>query len=550
MVHAQAPPARRRDVPPPLIEERPSKPPSPGLVLPPLPPPSAIEPSQLPLVRVFVRKIQVIGSTVFSTDELAKVTAPYENRELTSEDLEELRLALTLQYTERGYINSGAIIPDQDVTEGVITIRIIEGELTTIDVEGNKWFRDSYIRERLALGAGPPLNIYSLQERLQLLLQDRRLEQLNAELEPGVELGESVLVAEVQDRHPFRVLLGFDNYAPPSVGAEQPLVRVAHENVTGHGDILSVQYQRTEGINPLLFVDYTLPFTARDTTLILSYQNEAFRIVEEPFEPLDIEGDSEIFGFTLRQPFYRTLNQEFAVALTGELISSETFLLGRPFSFNPGAQNGEADITALRPALEWVHRSQTQVFAARSRFSLGIDAFGATINDDSSVPDGKFFAWLGQFQWARRWGVWDSETLFRTSLQLANDPLFPLEQIQVGGRYTVRGYRENQLVRDNAYLSSLEVRIPVARDKPWAEFLQIVPFADFGRAWNTGRPTPDPKNLASIGLGLRWAVTVDSRIPVRPEFEIYWGHPLVDVDTVGGDLQDAGVHFQFLVGSF
>ncbi|MEE9534559.1 MAG: ShlB/FhaC/HecB family hemolysin secretion/activation protein, partial [Acidimicrobiia bacterium] len=284
--------------------------------------------------------------------------------------------------------------------------------------------------------------------------------------------------------------------------------------------------------------------------LNLHYEKEDFRVVEEPFEPLDIEGDSEIYGFTLRHPFYRTLDQEFAVALTGEIVSSETSLLGRPFSFNPGAQNGESDITALRFGLEWVRRSQTQVFAARSRFSVGIDALGATVNDDPSVPDGQFFAWLGQFQWARRWGVWGIETLFRTTLQLANDPLFPLEQIEVGGRYTVRGYRENQLVRDNAFLASLETRIPVIRDKPWADFVQIVPFVDFGQAWNTKTPTPDPQNLASIGLGLRWAVTLTSPFSLRPEFELYWGYPLVDVETVGGDLQDSGIHLQFVVALF
>ena len=59
---------------------------------------------------------------------------------------------LTLHYVNNGYVNSGAVIPDQTVADGVITFDIIEGELTRIDLEGNKWFRDGYIRKRLALG--------------------------------------------------------------------------------------------------------------------------------------------------------------------------------------------------------------------------------------------------------------------------------------------------------------------------------------------------------------------------------------------------------------
>jgi hypothetical protein len=68
----------------------------------------------LPFLRVFVKEIRVTGSTVFSPDDLAKVTAPYTNREITSEDLESLRQALTLHYVNRGYFTSGAVVPDQD----------------------------------------------------------------------------------------------------------------------------------------------------------------------------------------------------------------------------------------------------------------------------------------------------------------------------------------------------------------------------------------------------------------------------------------------------
>lgn len=79
---------------------------------------------------------------------------------------------------------------------------------------------------------------------------------------------------------------------------------------------------------------------------------------------------------------------------------------------------------------------------------------GATINP--SPPDGKFFTWSGQFQWAWRLPYWDSEVLFRSDVQLASEALLSLEKLPVGGANSVRGYRENQLVRDNGWLSSLE----------------------------------------------------------------------------------------------
>lgn len=544
-------PTIRSGEPPPLRREEPRPTPPPGQVLPPIPPAPPRELEPLPRVRVFAREIRVVGSTIFSAEELAKVTASYVNREVTTEDLEALRLTLTRLYVDRGYISSGAILPDQDVREGVITYRIIEGRLTDIEVEGNRWFRSSYLTKRFALDAGPPLNANALQERLQLSLADPRIQRLNAELKPGLQPGEAVLTVRVEERLPYKLFLDVNNYQPPSIGAERGIATLEHQNLTGNGDILTLRYGKSEGVDPLLDFKYALPVTARDTTASFEYRRNTFTVIEEPFDELDIESKSEIFTLGLRQPVYRTPNTEVALELIGERLSQRTFLLGEPFSLSPGAQNGESVVTAFRTAQEFVHRSQDQVIAGRSRFSLGVDLLGATINDENNVPDGRFFAWLGQFQWVRRFApLLDTLLIFRSDLQLTPDTLLTLEQVPIGGRYSVRGYRENTLVRDNAFLTSLEARVPIIRDTAWADFVQLAPFVDYGRGWNTKQPTEKPGDLPSVGIGLRWALSLQWPFPVRPQLEVYWGHPLRNIETSGKDLQDKGLHFQFVIAAF
>lgn len=546
---AQIDPTGRSGEPPPLLREEPRPTPPPVLILPPLPPPLLREPETIPRVRVLVREIRVEGSTVFSPEELAKVTAPYLDRELTAEDLEALRRALTLLYVNNGYVNSGAILPDQTVTDGVVTYQIIEGTLADIQVQGNRWFRAGYFRGRLALGAGPPLNINALQEQLQLLLEDSRIGRLNADLKPGLRPGEGILDVRVEERLPFKVWLEFNNYQSPSVGAERGLITAEHQNFTGNGDILTLTYGRSAGLDPLLDFKYVLPFTARDTTLILQYRKNTFAVIEAPFELLDIETKSDIYTVTLRQPLYSSLSTQFALEVTGEHLSEKTFLLGEPFTLSPGANNGKSVVSALRFAQEWVYRTSSQVVAARSRFSVGVDELGATINNDGR-PSGKFFAWLGQFQWVRRLGFLDTKLLFRTDLQIANDPLLVLEQFAVWGRYTVRGYRENTLVRDSALIVSAEARVPIVRNAPWADYLELAPFVDYGKAWNARLPTLGPPDIWSAGIGLRWAATVAWAVPLRPQLEVYWGYPFRNIKTSGGDLQDHGLHLQFILGFF
>ena len=178
----------------PTLEEQPSKPPT-GPILPPLPPAAPGEPQQLPQrVRVLVRQIRVVGNTVFPMEKLSEVTQRYVNRELAKEDLEALRLELTRLYIDAGYINSGAIIPDQTVSEGVITLQIIEGELTTIEVSGTTWFRDSYIRKRLALGA-----------------EDVEAQRARA---TGSGVVAVEIVFECRERHRITSALGYTPHAP------------------------------------------------------------------------------------------------------------------------------------------------------------------------------------------------------------------------------------------------------------------------------------------------------------------------------------------------
>ena len=228
-------PTGRSGEPPTLPKQFEAPTPPPGTLLP--PPPIPPETAPFPTLRVFVREIRVNGSTIFSAEELAKVTAPYMNREVTSEDLEALRVALTLLYVNNGYVNSGAILPDQTVTEGVVTYQIIEGRLSAVDVEGNQWFRSSYFQKRFLLDAGPPLNVNALQRRLQLMLDDTRIQRLNADLKPGLKPGEGILDVRVEERTPTDSLSEYNNYQSPSVGENRVLATLWHENLTGNGDV-------------------------------------------------------------------------------------------------------------------------------------------------------------------------------------------------------------------------------------------------------------------------------------------------------------------------
>lgn len=560
------------EAPDPLPAAPPAAPPDPGLQLPPTEPP-APDPN---LSSEFqVDRIEVVGNTVLH-DEITKLVQEYENRQVTLEDLFELRSNITQLYIENGYITSGAFLPNnQDLNDRVVEIQIVEGEIEAIDlcmlsptagraedstadaadataeangfdnpeaasppteaVEnlcGSAHLRESYVRSRLARATKTPVNRNQLEEALQLLQLDPLIQQVNAELTAGSAPGFNLLQVQVREAPAFRLSVGADNYQSPSIGSEQGNIVIGHDNVLGFGDQISARYGITDGLDSY-GVSYAFPVNALDGTIEARYSRDESTIVLSEFEELDIRSESDTISLGFRQPLLRTPEDELALGLTLDLRESQTFILGdEPFSFSEGPEDGESRVTALRFFQDWVDRSPTRVLAARSQFSVGIDALNATVND--SGTDGRFFAWLGQFQYVQQLNPRGWLFIARVDAQLTPDSLLPIEQFAIGGAGTVRGYRQNQVVADNGVLGGLELRIPLTRNP---QRLQLTPFVEAGHGWNNRLADPDLDTIASLGLGVRWLVTPD--LAVRVDY----GVPLIEVADRGDSLQEDGFSF-------
>lgn len=492
-----------------------------------------------PGVTIRVDRYRVVDSTVFTADELDALTSDFVGESVTYADIEAARDRITLAYIERGFITSGATIDDQEIENGVVEFRVVEGRLNRIDVTTDGRLQDDYVRLRAALATSEPINVARIEERLQLLQQDERIQYLDARLLPAERRGESVLNLDVTEARPLAFRFDFGNLESPAVGGWRGAAGFTHLNLTGIGDRLDLDVRHASGLDAING-SLSIPLNRYDTTLILHGDHGKSRVVEPPLDQLEIEGRFDTFGATLRQPVFRTRQTAVDLTVTAELRRSETSLFGIPFSFTEGQRSGTARLFVVRLGQEFRFGDMQQAFAARSTFNIGLDAFRATKNS-GKVADGQFFSWLGQVQWARKLELLDSELLIRGDVQLTADPLLSLEQFAIGGIDTVRGYRTNVVVSDNAVVGALEFRVPVYRSDATATRIDIAPFVDVGRGWDDRGGGASDKALVSVGVGLRAEVGRSTSI------EISWGHALRN--RPGGfadDLQDSGVHFRFM----
>ncbi len=548
--------------PQPVDPKPPSQQPLPGPQTPEsLPPPEELLPPSPPIEqfpspdrinRTFiVRKLKVTGSTIFKQQDFEAIAKNLINREIGMAELFRASSAITQLYRKAGYLTSGAFIPPQTLKDGELEIRVLEGKLEDIKVNGTRRLKPSYIRNRLALAGKQPLNNQRLLRGLQLLQLNPLIESISAELGTGTHPGENLLEVRIQEAKTFKPSINFDNYGSPGVGTFSRQFQVYEGNLLGYGDNITANYINSDGSNAFNF-NYALPINARNGNLIFSYGTSDNHIIEKPFDTLDIDSVSRYYELTLRQPLKETPNEEFALGITfsrRESNISSSLLEAEGISPNElslGAdEDGRTKLSAIRFFQDWAIRDRQQVFALRSQFSVGLDAFNPTINDNS--PDGRFYAWRGQIQWARLLAP-DTILVLRGDVQFADRPLLSFEQFGLGGVDNVRGYGRDILLKDNGGFASAELRVPIARFAEENSFLQLTPFVDFGSVWNhSDRETnfnSEPNTLASLGIGLR--LQLQDNLTARLD----WGVPLVSISRERDTLQENGFYLSITSNPF
>lgn len=517
-------------------------------------PPAVEEPNFQPAPQtpteeqVRVNKIEVLGSTVFSEEDFKNLLEPLnlEGNVVTRAQLLKAVDRVTQLYLENDYLTSDAALVEESVATGNIQIQVVEGSIEEIRVEGTRRLNESYVRDRIKRGTGKPLNTKKLEGQLRLLRADPLLANVEASLRRGTGLNQSILVVRVTEAKSLTGNLGVNNYSPPSVGSEKIYANLAYRNLTGLGDELSAGYERsTQGGFERYDFGYRIPVNSLDGTVEIRTSFSNNEVIQEPFAALGIEGESELYEISYRQPLIRTPQEELALSVGFTFQDGQTFLLDRPFGFGLGPdEDGVSRTSVFKFGQEYISRSVSGAWAFRSQFNFGTGLFDATKNE-GSIPDGQFFSWLGQIQRVQVLSS-DNFLIIQTDIQLTPDPLLPSQQFVIGGGQSVRGYRQNLLAGDNGVRFSIEDRITLQRDEGGNSTIALAPFIDAGAVFNAGdNPndiSQDQTVIAGIGLGLLWQPI--SGLNLRFDYAF----PLVEIDNEGDNVQDDGFYFSVNYG--
>lgn len=507
-----------------------------GFKLPALPlappgaPTGAAAPNPAPIT---LRAVRFEGHTQFTLAELETLAAPFLQRPLRPLDLEELRQRVTRAYVERGHVNSGAFIAEGALQGDTLTLRIVEGRITQLRQRGLQGLTGRYLASRL-LREGEVLDVNRLQDRYRLQLADPLFARLNAQLLPAGEPGAAVLDVEVTRAPPWQATVFASNHVAPAVGSTQLGMEGVWRDLAGWGDALAITLAGGEASRQI-DATWLLPLAGSRTTLALRAADGESSVIEEPVAALDIESRVTTREATLAQPLIDESRQRWALGLTWAQRRNRTSLSGVPFAFVPGEPEGGIRVESWRVFQELTVRRERDVWALRASVLAGRNNLATEPLLPQQPPRRYRLAQLqgqGSIATAAE-GEPGGPLIVRALLQGSPDRLVPLEQIAIGGRHTVRGYRENQLVRDNGWAVGLEWHWPLWRDAVRRASVTLAPTLDAGAAWNRDEPK---SRLASAGLGLLWTVA-------EVDGELFLARRLERRDNpTHGDLQDRGIH--------
>jgi hemolysin activation/secretion protein len=466
--------------------------------------------------------IDVQGGHLFPEAWLVEVLAEYEGRELTIKELEALQTQLTNFYLQRGYVGSGVVIPEQEITGNVLVMNAVHARLTRINNYGNKELSNRYINENLRPSLSVPVNIGKLNQSLAMLKEHQLVDDVDARFVPGNKLGDAVLHLEVKERSAHSYGMSLDNYQSPSIGSYRLSANVGHYSFLGLRDRLNIEAGVTEGLKDYAFT-YQLPLTLHDLSLHVSARGSDYSIIEEPFDAADIQSRSRQSALSLHWPVKRNFYSE-ATLFAG---------VDRTETTNTAFEiiEEEANTVAAQLGLKWQWRREKQAWAFQLMAERGVDTGNATIHEGRA--DGVYQLASVHSDYQYRIGS-TVRLQWRLASQKVNEAVLPAKRFAIGGVRSVRGYRQNQFVRDNGVQSTLALHWQLS------EGVSLSPFFDYGQvqAANGGLYQSSDEEVYSAGLGLSWK----SRAGF--DAQLNWGHALVDKEAKGDDPQDEGVYLR------
>lgn len=451
-------------------------------------------------IKFKLERVIINGNTVFSTQDLISIFAPSYNKTISLADLQGLVEKISIKYRDAGYILSHAILPAQEIKNGIVHVQVIEGFISKIVIEGCPGSARCVLQGYgNCILQSKPLNIHVLEREI-LLANDLPGLTVKSIITPSKKIPAGADLTLVVERKVLSGYASYDNYSTRFLGPQELTLDGSVNSFWFPGDSNSFRFVKTTRSDEMRFGEFihTQPIGCSGLNLVLGGN---YTSTQPGFtvQPLEIVGWNESIYGSLFYPVIRSRNENLIIRATANYQNVYSTLLSFPFyddRFRVLTLGAFYNTTDKLEGYDTIDISANQ----------GFDIFGAGQHLLMSRPDGQ-----SKFTTANLTASRDQPFCKRFSFyvsvqgQYAFDPLLATEQYGFGGPIYGRGYGPSEIVGDRGAAGKVELRMDTSPELHYLQTIQYYTFYDLGAIWNIDTTAqPGKQSAASAGVGARF----------------------------------------------
>lgn len=475
------------------------------------------KPQEAPTIEqtVLVKQFKFQGNHLISEAELQAAFQKYVGKRFTVAELQNIAAEISQIYAARGYV-AQAKLPRQDVTDGVITIEIVEAKFggVVFDPEQKKNLQrvtpevlEQFVSAGQALGTS--IHAANLDRQL-LITDDLPGVAIQGSLVEGEREGETQVLIKAEDKPFYMGDVSLDNQGSRSTGTFRKNASLNLQSPSGFGDLVNLSALSTEG-STYGRIAYSLPVGYDGWRIGVNASYMRYKLITEETQSTKPRGDSKVVGLDVQYPLIRS--QVANLYINGAL---DTKYFKNEFLGTAGYEtSSDYRLHVLSAGLsgnqydDWIGGGLT---SASVNLGIGkVDLSGSTstnrANDAAGAATAGNYGRL-RLHASRHQNIIEDLTLLASaSAQYASKNLDSSEKLYLGGSSGVRAYPNSEGAGSEGYSLSLELRQRLPEGFNAAVFYdwgQIKQNKNNTKADGTELSTLNQFNLSGYGASIAW----------------------------------------------
>lgn len=486
--------------------------------------------------RFAISRFAVEGNSLLPGAEVEGLLAPFAGPARNFGDVRRAVEALQQAYRRHGYSVVLVQLPEQELAQGVVRVKVIEPRIRRVAVEGNQVFSTANIRASLpALKEGATPNIRDVSASLQVA-NTNPAKQTTLALQGAEQPDEVDAVVRVVEDKPWRIGLNADNTGNADIGRTRLSTLFQHANLWGLDHVASLQYITSAEKPSKLSVfgaGYHVPLYALGDSLdfFASHSDVNSGALTAGVLNLQVSGKGTVLGARYNQslPQWGDLSSTLVYGIDWRAYKNDIDLEGAQLG-------GEVAVHPLSIGYSGQLALPAAVLAVQLTGLQNIPGGSNGRSEDFARQRAGASADYRILRYGAAYSLrladdWQLRLQFNG--QTTRSALVSGEQFGAGGASSVRGFQEREVAGDKGQFASVEIQTPNWCPATAAIVVQCraLAFVDGARvSRNKALPGEEQRTaISSAGVGLRFAM--DRRASLQVDYA-----RVID----GGGLRAAG----------